>query len=56
MKLSKTMLWGTIGTMAMSGVGLMIRTISRYRAKLSEQQFLQQELAVLEGEGGICHS
>ncbi len=50
------MLWGTIGTMAMSGVGLLIRTVSRYRAKLFDQRFLQHELAVLEGEGGICLS
>jgi hypothetical protein len=54
MKLLKTMLWATIGTVAMGGAGLVIRTIRHCRDKIAEREFEQQELAVLEGEGGIC--
>ncbi len=54
MKISKTMLWTTIGTIAAGGVGVFLRAIHRCRERVFEEKFLQQELDVLEGEGGIC--
>ena len=56
MKISKTMLWTTVGTMAMSGVGLIIEITRRNRERVVERKFEEQELQVLEGEGGICLS
>ena len=54
MKISKTMLWTTLGTVTLGGIGLLMKTIRRYQEKVSDSQFLQQELEILEGEGGIC--
>ncbi|MDB6024278.1 MAG: hypothetical protein JWM68_501 [Verrucomicrobiales bacterium] len=54
MNILKTMLWTTVGTMAATGVGLIIEITRRYRERVFEKEFEQHELQVLEGEGGIC--
>lgn len=54
MRISKKMLWTTLGSVAVGGVGLVLRTIHHYRQRMWEREFEQQELQVLEGEGGIC--
>lgn len=54
MNVSKKLLWTTVGTMAVGCLGYMLTTVRHYRRKVSDREFLKQELAVLEGEGGIC--
>ena len=58
MSISKKTLWtvGTLGTIAMGGVGWAIKTLHRVKERVADRKFLQQELAILEGEGGICLS
>jgi hypothetical protein len=56
MKISRTMLWTTVGTMAAGGVGLLVKAVQRQREKQFDQQLLEHEIDVLEGEGGICLS
>ena len=55
MKRSTKLLW-TAGTATLSVAGLIIRIVSRAREKMFEQKFEEQELQILEGEGGICVS
>ena len=58
MKVSKKTLWtvGTLGTVAMGGVGWAWKTLHRIRERVADEIFLQHELETLEGEGGICLS
>jgi len=50
MKLSRTILW-TVGTLTM---GYVYKKMVNYREKVFDRKLMQQELEVLEGEGGIC--
>ena len=55
MRLNKTVLW-TVGGLAMAGVAYAYKSMVNYRDKAIEEKLAQQELEVLEGEGGICLS
>jgi hypothetical protein len=53
---SSAELLGTVGTVAMAGLGCVYGFAASHRAKLHENEMVRQELEVLEGEGGICLS
>ena len=55
MRLSKaTML--ALGSLAVAGAGYVYKTLVDHRDKVFDKKLTEQELEILEGEGGICLS